>query len=76
MKNGLSDVPYEGIIKGYFDVSTMSQELQEKLERYKVLVRQNLLSDEDLAEVARLSIALDEMPSSSGVEHPSFRGRI
>ena len=62
VKNGLSDVPYEGIIKGYFDVSTMSQELQEKLERYKVLVRQNLLSDEDLAEIARLSIALDEIP--------------
>ena len=62
VKNGLSDVPYEGIIKGYFDVSTMSRELQEKLERYKVLVRQNLLSDEDLAEVARLSIALDEIP--------------
>lgn len=62
VKNGLSDVPYEGIIKGYFDVSTMSQDLQEKLERYKVLVRQNLLSDEDLAEVARLSIALDEIP--------------
>lgn len=62
VKNGLSDVPYEGIIKGYFDVSTMSKELQEKLERYKALVRQNLLSDDDLAEIARLSIALDEIP--------------
>ena len=62
VKNGLSDVPYEGIIKGYFDVSTMSKELQEKLERYKALVRRNLLSDDDLAEIARLSIALDEIP--------------
>ena len=62
VKNGLSDVPYEGIIKGYFDVSTMSRELQEKFERYKALVGKNILSDDDLAEIARLSIALDEIP--------------
>ena len=62
VKNGLSEVPYEGIIKGYFDVSTMSRELQEKFERYKALVGKNILSDDDLAEIARLSIALDEIP--------------
>ena len=60
--NGLADVPYEGIIKGYFDVSTLSADLEEKFNRYRELVQKPKLTDEDFAEIRRLSMYLEEIP--------------
>lgn len=39
IEDGLTDVPYDGIVDGYFNVDKMSAMLREKYERYKMLVR-------------------------------------
>ncbi len=39
VENGLSDVPYDGIVEGYFKADKMSDILREKFERYKELVQ-------------------------------------
>ena len=38
VKNGLKNLPYEGIVEGYFKADKLSEELREKYERYKALV--------------------------------------
>lgn len=38
VRNGLKNLPYEGIVEGYFKVDALSKELREKFERYKELV--------------------------------------
>lgn len=65
--DGLSDVPYDGIIEGYFDVSILSKDLQDKYEQYKVLVAKKTLSDDELAEIQRLELYLDEIPDYLGL---------
>lgn len=62
VENGLSDYPYDGIINGYFEVSTLSKSLKEKLEQYRLLTQKAELSDAELAEVSRLETALEELP--------------
>ena len=37
VKNGLSNVPYEGVVEGYFKSDLLSKELRDKFEQYKVL---------------------------------------
>lgn len=60
--NGLSNVPYAGIVEGYFDSDTMSNSLKEKFERYKILVNKKELSDDDFEEISELEMYLDEIP--------------
>lgn len=62
VKDGLSDVPYQGIVRGYFNVNSLSDELKNKYEQFKKLVSKKSLSDEDYAEIARLEQYLDEIP--------------
>lgn len=62
IENGLTDIPYKGIVEGYFKVDSLSKELQEKFEKYKVLVHKEHLTDEDFAEIARLQVYLEEIP--------------
>lgn len=62
VEDGLADVPYSGIVEGYFGVDKMSVLLREKYEQYKEIVQKAELSDEDLAEAARLELFLDEIP--------------
>ena len=62
IQNGLTDVPYKGIVEGYFNVDSLSKELHEKFEKYKELVKKESLEDEDFAEIARLQIYLEEIP--------------
>ena len=68
VKDGLQDIPYDGIIKGYFGASVLSEELKEKFERYKSLVKQATISDDDLAEISRLELYLDEIPDYLALE--------
>lgn len=35
VENGLENLPYEGIVEGYFKADTLSAELREKFERYQ-----------------------------------------
>ena len=60
--DGLADYPYEGIIQGYFEVSTLSDELQEKFNRYRELTGKTTLEPGDRTEIERLSLYLDEIP--------------
>ena len=62
VKNGLKDLPYEGIVEGYFGVDRLANELRNKLERYKNLVDKIELSDEEYAEIEELESVLDEIP--------------
>lgn len=60
--DGLANVPYSGIVEGYFNASEMSVSLKEKYERYKELVKKQELSDDDFEEIAGLELFLDEIP--------------
>ena len=62
VENGLKNLPYEGIVEGYFKVDTLSEELRNKFERYKSLVSKQELSDEEYAEIDKLEFYLDEIP--------------
>ena len=62
VKNGLSNVPYGGIVEGYFKADSMSNILKEKYEKYKKLVAKESLTDEDFEEIAELEMFLNEIP--------------
>lgn len=62
VKNGLSDVPYDGIVEGYFKADMMSETLRTKFERYKELTEKKNLTDDDYEEITRLEMYLDEIP--------------
>lgn len=62
VKNGLKNLPYEGIVEGYFKADTLSEELREKFERYKALVSKGELTDEEYGEIDQLEYYLDEIP--------------
>lgn len=60
--HGLSDIPYEGVVEGYFKADTLSNELKEKFNRYKELVKKKDLLPEDFDEITKLELYLDEIP--------------
>ena len=62
VEHGLGNIPYDGIVEGYFKVDKLSEVLREKFERYKTLVKKKCLSDEELNEVAELELYLDDIP--------------
>ena len=62
VKDGLADVPYSGIVEGYFKADEMSKVLREKYERYKVLVNKTEITEDDLEEIADLELYLNEIP--------------
>lgn len=62
VKDGLTNVPYEGIVKSYFNTESLSNELKEKFERYKALAEKEKLEDVDFEELAELEVYLDEIP--------------
>ncbi len=62
VENGLTDIPYGGIVEGYFRSSEMSKTLEEKFTRYKALVRKQVLTDNDFEEIAGLEMFLNEIP--------------
>lgn len=62
VKDGLSDVPYTGIVEGYFNANEMSVLLQKKFDRYKELENKEKLTEEDFDEIAELEMYLNEVP--------------
>lgn len=62
VENGLSDVPYSGIVEGYFDSDELSNELREKFEAYKRLANKPDLDVDDYEKIADLELYLDEIP--------------
>jgi AAA15 family ATPase/GTPase len=59
---GLSLLPYSGIVEGYFGVSELSRKLKEKFERYKALSKKDYFTDDDYNELGDLESYLDEIP--------------
>ena len=62
VENGLDNVPYDGIVEGYFGADKLSDALKKKFEKYKTLVKKKCLSDEELNEIAELELYLDDIP--------------
>lgn len=62
VENGFKNLPYEGIVEGYFKVDKLSEELRGKFERYRVLVSKDELTDREYEEMDKLEIYLDEIP--------------
>ena len=62
VENGLANIPYEGIVEGYFESDCMSDSLKEKFEQYKYLATKKPLTDDDLEQISRLEMYLDEIP--------------
>lgn len=62
VKNGLTNIPYGGIVEGYFNADSMSFVLKEKYERYRELVYKEQLTDDDIEEIVELEMYLDEIP--------------
>lgn len=58
VENGLSDVPYSGIVEGYFK----ADELRDKFDAYKELANKPNLDDDDYEQIADLEMYLDEIP--------------
>lgn len=56
VENGLSDVPYDGIVKGYFQVDTLSDTLKNNFQQYKKLVQKPELTDDDFEKIAELEM--------------------
>ena len=62
VENGLSDVPYSGIVEGYFKADELSDELRDKFDAYKELANKPNLDDDDYEQIADLEMYLDEIP--------------
>lgn len=42
VENGLDNVPYDGIVEGYFGADKLSDALKQKFEKYKTLVKKKV----------------------------------
>lgn len=62
VESGLDNVPYDGIVEGYFKADKLSNTLKEKFERYRNLVGKEDFTDDEMNEIAELELYLDEIP--------------
>lgn len=68
VENGLNNVPYDGIVEGYFGADKLSDELKQKFEKYKILVKKKWLSDDELNEIVDLELYLDDIPDYLAID--------
>lgn len=68
VEHGLDDVPYDGVVEGYFRVDKLSDILNQKFTKYKYLITKKALSDDDLSEIAELELYLDEIPDYLAID--------
>lgn len=73
---GLTNLPYEGIVEGYFKVDLFSQELRNKFEEYKRFVQRTDLSDIDYARIVELEDYLDEVPDYLSLDFAEEYSRL
>ena len=60
VENGLDNVPYDGIVEGYFGADKLSDMLKEKFGQYKRLVKKENLSDDELNKLAELELSISD----------------
>jgi predicted ATPase len=71
---GLSNLPYEGVVEGYFRADTLSNNLKQKFERYKELVTNAEPTDDVINEVSVLDTYLEEIPDYLAMDiMPEYR---
>ena len=66
--DGLTNLPYDGIVEGYFGANLLSQELDEKFRQYVALTQKEDLSDADYVKIEELEMYLDEVPDYLAVK--------
>ena len=66
--DGLTNLPYDGIVEGYFGADLLSQELEEKFRQYVSLTQKRDLSDADYVKIEELEMYLDEVPDYLAVK--------
>lgn len=76
VENGLTNLPYDGIVEGYFDADTLSQQLRDKFERYKQLTLKTEWTNEEYAEVEALEMYLDEIPDYLALDFAAEYSRL
>ena len=74
--DGLTNLPYEGIVEGYFRADLLSQELRQKFEEYRALVRKQDLTDAEFAKAAELELYLDEVPDYLALDFSAEYSRL
>lgn len=76
VKDGLTDLPYEGVVEGYFDTDLLSAELRQKFTEYKGIVQKATLTDEDFARASELETYLDEVPDYLALDFSEEYNRL
>ena len=61
-KDGIANLPYSGIVEGYFGADELSAQLKDKFERYKILAQKEDLTEDDYVELGDLETTLDSIP--------------
>lgn len=74
--DGLENLPYEGIVEGYFETDKLSNNLRVKFERYKELIVKENLNGKDYAEIEELEYYLDEIPDYLATEVTTEYSRL
>lgn len=76
VKDGLTGLPYEGVVEGYFNTDLLSTELRQKFTEYKEIVQKQDLTDEDFARAAELETYLDEVPDYLALDFAAEYSRL
>lgn len=76
IKDGLTNLPYEGIVESYFGSDLLSQELREKFDQYRTLIQKSDLTDTDYAAAAELELYLDEVPDYLALDFATEYSRL
>lgn len=76
VKDGLTDLPYEGVVEGCFDTDLLSAELRQKFTEYKEIVQKATLTDEDFARASELETYLDEVPDYLALDFSEEYSRL
>ena len=62
LPDGMTDLPYEGIVESYFNVKQLSESFIRQFNRFKELIQRVELTDEEYAELDELQFYLDKIP--------------
>ena len=76
VENGLTTLPYEGIVEGYFGSNLLADELKNKFKVYKAIIQKTTLSDEDFIHAAELENYLDKVPDFLALEFTAEYRRL
>ena len=76
VEDGLTNLPYEGVVEGYFGADLLSQELREKFNEYRTLAQKPDLTDDDYARLAELEMYLDEVPDYLALDFATEYSRL